>query len=388
MAKPVTIVQYWAGCPKVPNSKWQRFLAIVRKCAEQGWRNYLVWTALPENLALVEPFSDAGCEIVLQPRSQRSFDLACVWRTRRLLRDLHCDVFHCHNDHTSPLIGAAIAKVPVRIWSKLAMSPYYEQNIQPRGLRRLALSTRVSCALSTRVLARSQAVRQELIRDGAAPDRISVASVDVDLSLYGRPLDSDMRRELGYSPSDLIITSVGHAVPVKGWDILLSSFEEIARKEPHARLLFVGSIHSGQERAYAQSLQDRVRRGGLDDRVRFLGQRDDIPHILGISDVFVLPSRSEGQPGALVEAMASGLPCVGTQVGGVPEVIRDGHDGLLVGREDVGSLTLTIKTLLENKDLRETLGQNARETAKRFDISASTERLLTLYLDLLSNIQN
>jgi len=149
MSRPITVVQYWAGCPKSPNSKWQRFLAIIQRCQEQGWRNYLVWSGMPENPALVEPFKEAGCEIILQPRSRRNFDFGSVWRTYRLLRSLKCDVFHCHNDHTSPLIGAA--------------SPYYEKGVSPKSLHRLMPSTRVSCICAHRILAISDEVGRELI---------------------------------------------------------------------------------------------------------------------------------------------------------------------------------------------------------------------------------
>ncbi|MCP4609800.1 MAG: glycosyltransferase family 4 protein [Planctomycetes bacterium] len=384
MTMPVTVVQYWAGYPKSTNSKWQRFLAIVRQCRERGWRNYIVWTKMSENPSVVEPFREACSEIILQPRSRRSFDLACVWRTYKLLRGLKCDIFHCYNDHTSPLIGAALARIPVRIWSKLAMSSYYEKNINPKGLHRLALSSRLSCALSTRVLARSRAVRDELIASGATPSKIMITPVDVDITRYSNTSVSDLRSEMGYSKSNLIITTIGHAVPVKGWDILLSSFEDIARQKPEAKLLFVGSISSSHEITFAQSLQDQVKHNGLSDRVCFLGHRDDIASILTISDVFVLPSRSEGQPGALVEAMASGLPCLGTRAGGVPEVITDGHDGLLVDRENIGAMTHAISRLLENKNLRKSLGRNAKETAKHFDLTESTKNLIGVYLNLLS----
>jgi len=382
MGKSITVVQYWAGCPKSPNSKWQRFLAIIQRCRQHGWRNYLVWSRMPENPALAEPFREAGCEIILQPRSRRNFDLASIWRTYRLLRRLKCDIFHCHNDHTSPLIGAALAGVPVRLWSKLAMSSYYEQGVHPKGLHCLAVSSKVSSALSTRVLARSKAVRGELIADGAAPDKILVTPVDVDIALYNSTSAPDLRSRMGYSESDLIICSVGHAVPVKGWDLLLSSFADIVREKPEARLLLVGNIPSSSEVRFAESLQKQVKQSGLSKKVRFLGQRDDIPQILAISDVFVLPSRSEGQPGALVEAMASGLPCVGTRVGGVPEAIRDGHDGLLVGREDVEALTGAIRKLIDNKEMGREMGECARQSVRRFDISASTERLFRLYVDL------
>jgi len=341
---------------------------------------------MPENPALAEPFRKAGCDIILQPRSRGNFDLASVWRVYRLLRQLKGDVFHCYNDHTSPLLGAALAKVPVRIWSKLAMSPYYEKNTQPRGVHCLALSTRLSCALATRILARSEAVKQELIAEGSAPAKISVVPVDVDISLYGTAPASPLRQELGYSSTDIIITSVGRAIPVKGWDVLLSSFEAIAPQHSDAHLLLVGEIPSDGESAFAESLQARVRHMGLSERVRFLGRWDDIPGVLSMSDLFVLPSRSEGQPGALVEAMATGLPCVGTQTGGIPELIEDGQNGLLVRRESAEDLTRAMTRLIQNRTLRETLGQRAKVSAKRFDLAESTNNLFALYAGLLDGL--
>ena len=104
--------------------------------------------------------------------------------------------------------------------------------------------------------------------------------------------------------------------------------------------------------------------------------------------MFVLPSRSEGQPGALVEAMASGLPCVGTKVGGIPEVITDGHDGFLVGREDAGELARAFVRLLTDRVLRIKLGARAKKTAKRFDLAESTKKLIGVYLNLLSKSDN
>jgi len=144
MSKSVSIVQYWGGCPQTPNSKWQRFLRIIQRCAEKNWRTYLIWSRMPEDLGLARPFQQAGCEILLQRRPKRNFDLRCALGTYRMLRHVQCDVFHCHNVHTSPLIAAVLARVPVRVWSKLAMSPYYEQGEKPRGLHRLVPGLRIS----------------------------------------------------------------------------------------------------------------------------------------------------------------------------------------------------------------------------------------------------
>jgi glycosyltransferase involved in cell wall biosynthesis len=193
---------------------------------------------------------------------------------------------------------------------------------------------------------------------------------------------------LGYLESDLIITSVGHAAPVKGWDVLLASFGEVARQDAKARLLLVGDIPTAGETAFADSLHALASRNGWGDRVRFLGRRDDIPRLLAISDIFVLPSRSEGQPGALVEAMATGLPCVAARVGGIPEVIRDGHDGLLVDRGDSEALGHAILRLVNDKQLKAELSRRAKDTARKFDIVTSTEQLFRRYVELLSRARN
>lgn len=383
MSRSPTVVQYWAGCPRSANAKWRRFLAIVQRCRAEGWRSCLIWSQMPEDSALVAPFREASCDIVLQPRSRGNFDRASAWRTYRLLRRLQCDVFHCYNDHTSPLIGAALARVPVRVWSKLAMSPFYERGIQPTGLHRLAVSSRLSCSLATRVLARSEAVKQELIAEGARPENIQITSVDVDVSLYQGDSTSDLRNELGLSPSNVIITAVGHAVPVKGWDVLLNSFRYIHRAHPEARLLLVGQIPSANEHMFAESLREKANQSDLADCVRFLGRRDDIPAIMLGSDIFVMPSRSEGQPGALAEALAAGLPCVATRAGGIPELIEDGSNGLLVDREDEDALAKAVVTLIDDKELQQDLSVQARLSAAHFDIGPSTERLMRVYMDLM-----
>ncbi len=182
--QPITIVQYWGGCPQTPDSKWQQFLDCLRACANKGWRTCLVWSDMPRDPLLSRPFEEAGCKIVLHSRAHGNFDLQCIRRTYCLLRKINCDVFHCHNVHTSPLIGAALAKVPVRIWSKLAMSPYYEQGVAPTGIHRLALSTRLSCNLAHRILAVSHPVRDELISCGASSSRVLVWPTPIDIESF------------------------------------------------------------------------------------------------------------------------------------------------------------------------------------------------------------
>ena len=384
MSKPVAVVHYWAGCPKSPNSKWQSFLAVVQRCSQEGWKNYLVWSRMPKNPALVEPFKEAGCEIMLRPRSRRNFDIASVWRVYNLLRRLKCDIFHCHNDHTSPLVGAALAGVPVRIWSKLAMSSYYENNERPRGLHNLMPSTRISCFCAHRVMAISNTVGRELIETVGFGDKIDTVYVPVDYHRFANTAKGNIRKELGLDQSHIIITSVGHAVPVKGWDVAIKAFVQVHQKTPNVRLVLVGDRTSSQ---YYDQLAALIKQHKMEENIRFTGKRDDIPDILKASDLFILPSRSEGMPAALIEAMAAGLPCVAARVGGIPEVITHGKDGLLFQRENSRELAEALITLLENETLRTRLASQASIRAGDFSMESYVEKVFESYETLL-NIKN
>jgi glycosyltransferase involved in cell wall biosynthesis len=385
MSRPVTMVQYWAGCPGTADSKWHQFLALVQRCREQGWRSYLVWSRMPENPALAEPFRQAGCAIILQPRSRRNFDLASVWRTYRLLRRLRCDVFHCHNDHTSPLIGATLAGVSVRVWSKLAMSLHYERGVSPTGIHRLLPSVRVSGMLAHHVHAVSEAVGQELIDAGVPATKVESLRCPIDLECYNREDGARFRRELGLARGDLLVVTVGRAIPVKGWDVLLGAFQRIVAECPTARLALVGGIDSKEDCGFAGMVQGLVQQAGLTEKVHFVGRRSDVAVCLAAADVFVLPSRSEGQPLALMEAMASGLPCIATAVGGIPETIAHRENGLLFERENVGALTSLLRSVLSDAALRRRLAQAAKDSSTAFGIEPYVESLLSLYGRLLGN---
>lgn len=375
-SQEIKVVHYWAGCPKSPNSKWQSFLEVVRRCRKQGWKNYLVWSKMPDNNALSEPFEKEDCEIILQPRSRGNFDIASVWRTYKLMRSLKCDVFHCHNDHTSPLIGAALAQVPVRIWSKLAMSPYYENNSKPKGLHRLMPSTRISCLCAHRILAISDAVGREVIETVGFGDRIVTVHVPVDYGRFANAAKGNIRQEIGFDDSNVLITAIGHAVPVKGWDIAIKVFVQVHQQFPKIRLLLVGDKTSSQ---FYSQLAKLTKEYAIENNICFTGKRDDIPQILKASDIFILPSRSDGLCLALIEAMASGLPCIASDVGGVSEVITHGEDGLLFERENSKQLAQAIIRLIKDKKLQKKLSSQASVRARYFSMDKYVEKVFKSY---------
>jgi glycosyltransferase involved in cell wall biosynthesis len=126
-------------------------------------------------------------------------------------------------------------------------------------------------------------------------------------------------------------------------------------------------------------LRTLVATRGLDDVVRFTGSRDDVFEILPAFDVFVLSSRHEGLPIALMEAMASGVACVATRVGGVPELIDDGRNGLLVDPGDPSALAAAIAKLLDDESLRRALATSARTAAATMTLAPAATRLQEVY---------
>jgi len=385
MSRPITVVQWWPNYPKSPSSGLQRFIEIAQRCHEEGWRSYLVCTKMPDDTGLIEPFRKAGCELIVQPRQRREFDLACIWRTYRLLRRLRCDILHCNQAQTSLLIGAFLAGVPARVWSVLAMSPYYEKNTRPKGLHRLMLSNRVSGLLSHRILAISEAVGLELRRQGVPGESIDTVHVPVDYARFAEAVDGDIRHSLRLDPSLILITAVGHAFPVKGWDIALQAFARVLKEIPHVRLLLVGGIDTNErEKRYFQELTDLSKNLSVSDHVYFLGKRNDIPGILKASDIFIFPSRSEGMGSALIEAIAAGLPCIAARVGGIPDVITHGENGFLFERENVEELASHLIRLIEDQQLRERVASNASKRARAFSMEGYVDKVFECYKALLS----
>ncbi len=328
--------------------------------AKRGWGCHLVLEWLPEDLSWLQGYHELGVQIHCIPRPRSRFDWKCIAAARCLFRRLRPDIILCENIHSSPMIAAAAARVPVRIWIKHAMNSCFEECRQPGFKDRLMITTRLTCSLATRVLAVSGAVRTELTDLGISQEKILVRPNPRQFSYLpeaqGR---AAIRTELGYATSDVVFVSVGHAVPVKGWDLLVQAFAKLAAVDARARLLLVGGISRSGETHFAAALKSAVDRMELGDRVHFTGHTPEIPSFLAASDVFVMPSRSEGFSCALIEGLEAGLPCIAARVGIAEEVIRPGQNGLLVERGQEQSLAEAMITLCRDDALRRRLALNA-----------------------------
>jgi len=185
-----------------------------------------------------------------------------------------------------------------------------------------------------------------------------------------------LKRRFGFGEEALLCTAVGRLVWAKGYEDLIEAMRLVTEKNSSAQVLIVG------EGDLRPALEAQIARYGLGGRIRLAGYQDraSVLSILRGSDIFVMPSRQEGTPIALLEAGAMGLPILTTTSGGIPELVEDGEQALLVPPKDPQALAGKLLQLLENPPLRATLGAKAREQVHaRFGIQAQAEATRQAY---------
>jgi glycosyltransferase involved in cell wall biosynthesis len=182
------------------------------------------------------------------------------------------------------------------------------------------------------------------------------------------------RRELNVPEDAPLVTMVGRLAPQKGVDVLLGAAAKVIGQSPAARFAVVGSG------PHAAALQQQATIHGLDGAVQFLGYRRDVASILGASDVVVMPSRSEGLPLVLLEALALGRPVVASRVGGVPDLVRHGDTAWLIPPDDPAPLAEGILALLRDPDQAALIGRaGSRSVEMQCSPERAARRLAAMY---------
>ncbi len=380
--KQIVFLRYWGSFFKSPRIA-SEYATIFRPMVERGWETYLVLGHKPADLDWLRDLTDLGVHILEMPRARTNFDWDCIKRIRALCRSLKCDIFHCDNMHTSPLLGAYFAGVPVRVWCKRSMNAAFEECRELTVYDKLALTTRLSCALATKVITVSHAVKSELVELGISEGKFVVQNNPRRNFIQKSEIRDTVRQSMGYSKSDVVIATTGHAVPVKGWDILLKAFARIAAIDKNARLLLIGSTNGDSERAFCRELKQFVESSNLTERVTFPGHIYDISKILPAADIFVLPSRSEGCANVLIEALDLGLPCVASRVGNAEDVIQSDSNGFVVERNNAEALENALRTLVSDEDTRARFAAAAKLPSQIPTLEEYSERLATVYESLL-----
>jgi glycosyltransferase involved in cell wall biosynthesis len=243
---------------------------------------------------------------------------------------------------------------------------------------------RMLARISDAIVAISPAIEREL-RDGFGIGRghqYRVVPLGFDLGEFAAIDDAARaaaRRRLEVAADAEVVSTVGRLTAIKQYHLFLDAVAAAARTRPRLVALIAGD---GEQRA---DLERHARQLGIADRVRFLGWRRDLSTIYGATDVFMLTSRNEGTPVALIEAMASGVPGVSTDVGGVKDVIDSADVGARVADGDAAGLAAQVVRYLADPELRRRTGQRARAgVLDRYSLDRLVGDINALYRELLA----
>ena len=233
--------------------------------------------------------------------------------------------------------------------------------------------------LSDRVIVPSVWSKETVVRIDRIPSRlVSVIYNGVDISQFAPNMEArnDLRLELGFPQGAFVVGTVGRLSPEKGGvDNLIRAVARLREERHEARLLIVGD---GPLRVELESLNT-----SLGSPAIFAGLRSDVARVLNALDVFVMPSLNEALPIALLEAMSVKLPVVATRVGGIPEVLEDGKNGLLVPPGDVGALEAALRRLASDPEQRERLGSAGQaQVHSRFTLDEMARQVEEVYSDI------
>lgn len=209
----------------------------------------------------------------------------------------------------------------------------------------------------------------------------------VDTEIFQPPADrAALRRDLGLDPDAVLIGCFGRVREQKGVDLLVRAGLRLLPDRPRAQIIFTGRI-TPEHRAFADGLEAEIRAAGLQDRIRFLGELpwDRLVRHYQALDLFAAPARWEGFGLTPLEAMACGVPAIGSRVGAYEALIRDGETGSLVDTGDLDSLTAALARWLDDDPGRIAAGRAAHaHVTRHHSIQTEASALVAIYQDLLA----
>jgi glycosyltransferase involved in cell wall biosynthesis len=319
---------------------------------------------------LADELTARGIPVFHLPRPHGRADYFAALKIARILRRERIDVIHTHN--TSPFIDGGLAAV-------LAGTRTHVHTDHSRlfpDKRRYVIAEHIMSHFAYRVVGVSDHTVAELRRYERIPlSKLTTIPNGIDSQAFAREREgAAKRRELGISPTAPVIGVAVRLTEQKGLTYLLQAMPEILAAHPDTVLVIAG------DGILAGSLREEAAARGVADSVRFIGPRRDIPELLGMFDVYALPSEWEGLPMIILEAMASGCPIVASDVGGLRMAVREGENGCLIAPRDVRALAHRLISLIGDPRRRREFGDAGRRYFReRFSAEAMAAAYARLY---------
>ncbi|MCF8050007.1 MAG: glycosyltransferase family 4 protein [Desulfobacterales bacterium] len=308
-------------------------------------------------------------------------DLKAFWTLYRLIKKEKAAIVHTHSSKAG-LLGrwaAWLAGAPHIVHTPHGHVFYGHFGSAASWL--FLMLERITDRITDRTIALTEAERDDYIRFRVSkPEKLSIVHSGIDIERFQASNGGDavsLRADLGIAADAVVVGFVGWLLPIKDPATLLEAMARVWTKIVNAVVVFVGK---GELEA---ALKKKAEAAGAGQKAVFTGWRSDIPALMNIFDIFVLPSRNEGMGRVLVEAMAAGKPVIGSRTGGIHDLIRHGENGYLFGTGNAAELAKGILTLAEDADLRKRMGERGREMAQQYSTKSMIKKIDELYTKLL-----
>jgi len=364
---------------------------LTKGLADRGYATTLAAGSLARGESTMSfVASELGVAIEPIPQLHREispvYDPLSVARIRRLIHRERPHILHTHTAKAGAVgrLAALLAgddrpPIIVHTFHGHVLRGYFD----PVRTGILSGLERGLARITTRLVAVSPEVRDDLVALGVAPaEKFSVIRLGIDLDdRIGDSGDagSSLRRLFGVSPDEFVVGWVGRMTAIKRVPDVLLAFRRLRDRGVNARLCLVGD---GPDR---EAVEQRAHDLGVARHTLFVGYQRDVAAYYSFFDAFVLTSANEGTPVVAIESLAAGRPVVATRVGGTPDVVQDGADGMLVPVGDVEAIAAALETLAADPELRRRLGEHGRERViPRYRVERLVDDVDALYRELLS----
>jgi glycosyltransferase involved in cell wall biosynthesis len=299
-------------------------------------------------------------------------DLLAARRIRSFIRKTHYDVIHSHTSHAHTLAFAASLGLRVKrlVTRRVDFSIFRHSFLHLSGIKYRFMADYF--------IAISQKIKDVLVDDGIAAERIFVIHSGIDPQRFSGDRTDHLRSEFHLAADEKVVINVAHLAGHKGQKHLVRAIPHVLEKMNNIRFFIIGK---GELMADLKRLAASL---GLDRHLVFTGFRDDVGAFYNLADLFVMSSVQEGLGTAVLEALAAGKPVVAARSGGIPEIISDGETGRLVAPADPSALASGIIELLTHADLAQKMAtQGQRIVHQQFSIDAMVDEYIQVYQRIL-----
>lgn len=276
--------------------------------------------------------------------------------------------------HTAQALSLAIPAVKRNTFCKLIAIRRVDFHVGRNRLSRWKYST----ALLDKIVAVSKAIKNILVSDGIVSEKITVIYDGIDLNKFKKgPSADDLKKKLDIPDNHIIIGTVAALVGHKDYPNFLNAAKSALEKNPNITFIAVGS---GNEEKALKELHKQLNLGA---NFKFVGFQEDVGQFFRLFDIFVLSSKTEGLGSSLLDAMAMNLPVIGTNTGGIPELIENNKNGLLVEKENPRALADAIIKLADNDELRKYFAEEGLKRVQNFSVENIVKQYEMLFDEII-----